>query len=258
MTHSILILTVTELSASMVRQSLVLADPPVAYYRVGEAPGSTIAVDSLQSAHSRAYKGASVWRVMRWNAPFTIEAWIQLIDDYQVDSRIPDDAEPGGGDGYGLDISLSQMNTPFNNDLLDTWGVPGVAVIHNDVLGLEPEKSRYQVEAVLETSALTSLVGLALILFGLAPRGWRGPLRYRGGDSGLSHASILSFAEGKFRRRSEPELNSFSARYATLEVGAGPPLALRNSRRDTLSERGIWPQRNPGRQPGLDRFAPIR
>ena len=225
MTHSVLILTVTELSASMVRQSLVLADPPVAYYRLGEAPGSTIAVDSLQSAHSRAYKGASVWRVMKWNAPFAIEAWIQLIDDYQVDSRIPGDAKPGGGDGYRLDVSLTQVNTPFNDDLFDAWGVLGVVVIHNDELWLEPGESRYRAAAVLETSALTSLIGLALILFGLAPRGWRGPLRYRGSDSGLSHTSILLFAEGKFRKRLEPELNSFSACYATIEVPAVSPLA---------------------------------
>jgi hypothetical protein len=223
MTYSILILTATELSASIVRQSLVLADPPVAYCRLGETPDSTITVDLLQSAHNRVYKGASMWRVMKWNAPFMIEAWVQLIDGYQVNSRILGEAGIGAGDGYGLDIQLSEMKTPPNDDLFVTQDRLAAVVMHDAAPA--PAKFRYEAEAVFETSACTSLVGLALILFGLVSRGWRRPLKYGGGNAGLSSACIFPAGAMKLQRRSERELNSFSARYATIEVRAVAPLS---------------------------------
>jgi hypothetical protein len=223
MTYSILILTATELSASIVHQSPVLADPPVAYCRLGEAPESTITVDSLESAHNRVYKGASMWRVMKWNAPFMIEAWVQLIDGYQVNSRILGEAGIGAGDGYGLDIQLSEMKTPPNDDLFVTQDRLAVVVMHDAALAPAPVESRDEMEAVFETSALTSLVGLALILLGLVSRGWRSPLKYRGGNAGLSSACIFPAGAMKLQRRSERELNSFSARYATIEVRAAAP-----------------------------------
>ena len=194
---------VTELSASIVHQSPVLADPPVAYYRLGEAPGSTSAVDSSAN-----------------------------IDDYQVDSRIFGKAETGTGNGYGLDITLSEARlsgstdfsalTPLNDDLFEARGVLGEVAIHNFALAPVPVESRYQVETVFKTSVLTSL-GLVLILFGLVPRGGPRHLESRVRDAELSHGRILQVGMVKLRRRSETELNSFSARYATIEVRAAAP-----------------------------------
>jgi len=162
---------------------------------------------------------------MKWNSPFTIEAWVQLIEDYQVNSRILGDAGTDASDGYGLDISLSETETSLDDDLFEELSVLGVVAIHNHALAPAAVESRYQVEAVFETSAVTSLVGLALILFGLLPGGWRTPLKFRGGEAGLSRASLLPVGAAKLRKRSESELNSFSASYATIEAPAGPPPA---------------------------------
>jgi len=236
MTNLILILfTVTESFAVTIRQSPVLADPPVAYYRLGEAPESTIAVDSSANAHSGVYKGTSIWRVLKWNAPFTIEAWVQLIDDYKIDSRIFGQAATVTGDSYGLDSSLWEASltsstdlfvlTPFNDDLSEASGSLGKVIVQNYTLAPAPVESPYKVETVFGTSAVTSLLGLALVLFGLAPRGWRSPLKFRGTDRGLSRAGIFQVGVVKLRKRSEAELNSFSARYATIAVPAQAPLA---------------------------------
>jgi len=224
---------VAELSASIVHQSPVLADPPVAYYRFGDAPGSTIAVDSSSNAHDGVYRGSSKWRVLKWNAPFTIEAWVQLIGDYQVDSKIFGKAETGTGNGYGLDISRSEARlsgsanfsalTPLNEDLFEARGVLGEVAIHNFALAPAPGESWYQVETVVRTGVLTSL-GLALILLGLVPRERRSRLKFRGRDAELSRGRILQVGIVKLRKRSEAELNSFSARYATIEVRAEAPL----------------------------------
>lgn len=211
---------VTELSASSLRQWPVLADPPVAYYRLGEAPGYTIAVDSAAHAHAGVPEGTSRLRVLTWDVPFTIEAWVELIDDYQV--------ETGTGSGYELDIppgegwlsdsTILAVLTPLNEDSSEARSVLGEVVIPNYAPAPARVEAPYATEAVFETSAFTSLLGLALILFGLGPRGWRGPLKFRGSDAGLSHARIFQGAGLKLRRRSESELNSFSASYATIEV----------------------------------------
>jgi hypothetical protein len=224
MTQSIPVLfTVTAGFAVTVRQAPVLADPPVAYYRLGEAPQPTIAVDSSASAHNTAIQGTTTWKVLKGNAPFTIESWVQLIDEYQINSRILGEAKTDTGECYGLDISLAEAK-PISDDLFEPRGVLGEAVIYNYALSWAPVQSRHRAETVFETSALTSLFGLALILFGLVPRGWRSPLKFRGSDVGLSRAATLQVGVVQLRRRSEAELNSFSARYATIEVHAPAPL----------------------------------
>jgi hypothetical protein len=115
--------------------------------------------------------------------------------------------------------------TPFNDDLSEASGSLGKVIVQNYTLAPAPVESPYKVETVFGTSAVTSLLGLALVLFGLAPRGWRSPLKFRGTDRGLSRAGIFQVGVVKLRKRSEAELNSFSARYATIAVPAQAPLA---------------------------------
>lgn len=99
---------VAELSGGIVHQLPVLADPPVAYYRLGEAPGCIIAVDSSINPYDGVYRGTSRWIVEKLNIPFIIEAWIQLVDNFQVNGRILDKVELGAGDSYGSDVSVSE------------------------------------------------------------------------------------------------------------------------------------------------------
>jgi hypothetical protein len=225
MTNSIpFLFTVTAGFAVTVRQTPVLADAPVAYYRLGEAPGSTIAVDSLEGADNRAYKGTSVWTVMKWNAPFTIEAWVQLIDGYQRNRKILGEAKTDTGAVSRLDFALAEADAT-NDGLSVARGVLGGATIYNYPLTPRLVQSRHEVETVFRTSMLTTLLGVALILFGLVPAGFRRPLKFHGSDAALSRAGIFQVGVVNLRRRSESELNSFSARYATVEVRAGAPLA---------------------------------
>jgi hypothetical protein len=222
------VFTATAGFAATVRQSLVMAGPPVAYYQLGEAPGCTIAVDLSANAHDGVFKGTSTWRVLEWNAPFTIEAWVQVMDDYQVNSKIPGGAETGAGSAYVLDEPSSEASlSGSTNDLAEAWGVLDRVATHNHALTLTlaPVEAEYGVETVFETSAWTLLLGLTLILFGLRARGWRGPLKFRGCGSGLSRAGIFEVGAIKHRQRSETELNSFSACYATIQVRAKAPLA---------------------------------
>jgi hypothetical protein len=229
----IILFTATAGFAVTVRQSLVLADPPVAYCRLGEAPGYGIAVDSSADAHDGVFKGTSTWRVLKWNAPFAIEVWVQVIDDYRVNSRIPGGAETGAGSGYGLDIALSEASlsgstnslvlAPRNYDLPEARGVLD-EVAHKYALAPAGVEAQCEVETAFETSVATSLLGLTLIMLGLTSRGWRGRLKFRGYGVGLSRARILQVGVMKLRQRSETELNSFSACYATIEVRAEAPL----------------------------------
>jgi hypothetical protein len=198
---------VTELSASGVRQWPVLADRPVAYYRLGEAPGCMVAVDLSANAHDGVPEGTSRLTVLEWDVPFAIEAWVQLIDDYHW--------ETGADNSYGLGIF-----TLWNDDLSEAQGVPGDAAMPTHELSPARAEASHEVEKVFETGALTSALGLALILFGLSPRRWRSPLRFRGSDAGLSRGSIFQVGRGNLRKRSESELNSFSARYATIAAPA--------------------------------------
>lgn len=230
----IILFTATAGFSVTVRQSLVLADPPVAYCRLGEAPGSSIAVDSSADAHDGVFKGTSTWRVLIWNAPFAIEVWVQVLDDYRVNSRIPGEAETGAANGYGLDIALSEASlsgstnflvlAPRNDDLPEARGVLD-EVAHKYALAPAGVEAQREVETAFETCAATSLLGLILILFGLASGGWRGRLKFRGYGVGLSRARILQVGVMKLRQRSETELNSFSACYATIEVRPKAPLA---------------------------------
>ena len=206
---------VTELSASGVRQWPVLANRPVAYFRLGEGPGYIVAVDLSANAHDGVPEGTSRLKVLEWEVPFTIEAWVQLIDDYHV--------ETGADNSDGLGIL-----TLWNDDLSEARDVPGDAAIPTHELSPARAEASDEVEKVFETSALTSALGLALIVIGLGPRAWRGPLEFRGGDAGLSRGTIFQVGRGKLRKRSEAELNSFSARYATIAVPvvaslSGPP-----------------------------------
>jgi hypothetical protein len=224
MSNSIPILfSVTAGFAVTVRQSPVLADPPAAYYRLGQAPGSTIAVDSSANGQNGIYRGVSTWRVLKWDVPFTVEAWVQLIDDYQLNSRVFGQAKADNGDGYGLDLSLPEAG--LTGPAFEARGMLGQVARYDYALAPAPVESRYQGEILFETSAFTSLLGLALIAFGLVPRERRGPLEFRGSDAGLSHAGIFPVGAGRLRRRSETELNSFSARYATVVVPVAAPLA---------------------------------
>ena len=232
----IILFTATAGFAVTVRQSLVLSDPPVAYCRLGEAPGSTIAVDSSADAHNGVFKGTSTWRALIWNAPFAIEVWVQVIDDYRVNRRIPGEAETGAGSGSEASLSGSTdfpILTPRNDDLPEARGVLD-EVAHKYALAPAGVGAQREVETVFETSAVTSLLGLILILFGLSSLGWRGSLKFRGYGVGLSRARILQVGVMKLRQRSETELNSFSACYATIGMrpkaslaGGGVPVAFR-------------------------------
>jgi hypothetical protein len=215
---------VTELSAKGVRQWPVLADRPVAYYRLGEAPGCIVAVDLSANAHDGVPEGTSRLKVLEWDVPFAIEAWVQLIDDYQINSKILGEAKSDTGAGYGLDFALSEAD-PTNDGLFVARGVLRGATIYNYPLTPRLVESRHQVETEFRTGMLTTLLGLALILFGLVPVVFRRALKFRGSDAGLSRAGIFQVGVVNLRRRSESELNSFSARYATVEVRAGAPLA---------------------------------
>ncbi|MGA9627385.1 MAG: hypothetical protein WBQ65_23130 [Bryobacteraceae bacterium] len=255
---------VAELSASIVPQSLVLADPPVAYYRLGEAAACAIAVDSSIRAYDGVYRGTSRWRVQKLNAPFTIEAWIQLIDDFQANGRILDKVEPGAGDSYGMDISASEAKLSdstymvgasgglghgflFMDEVLETSGAYASSSSYaraartgaasrdsfetRDVLGgmaihhyaRMPAHAESHYGAKTPFVMLTAL-GLGLILFGLIPRGCGNPLKFFGVDAGLSRARISHAGGVSLRKRSEAELNSFSACYATIAVQKKPPL----------------------------------
>ena len=232
-------LAVAGLSASGVSQSPVLADPPVAYFRLGEAPGYTIAVDLSANARDVAPEGTSGLKVLEWDVPFTIEAWVQLIDHYHF-SKIFEKVETGGGYGYGVGISLSAERlsaatdfavlTPLTDNLSEARGVLGYAVIPYFAPRSARKKSKYRDPTVFETSAMTSCIGLVLILFAIVSRRWRGPLNFRGGGAGLSRPSVLKVGVLNFRKRSEPELNSFSACYATIEVRATRPRVASPSR----------------------------
>ncbi|MGA2721242.1 MAG: hypothetical protein ABSG79_02410 [Bryobacteraceae bacterium] len=183
---------VTELAASTVYRSTALNDPPLAYYLLGEATGSPLAIDSSANAPDEVDEETSTLGVAEWNAPFTIEAWVQPLDDYA-----------------GLPMAP---------------GVLGGVADYNSVLRPAQIGSPYQVEAPFET---LTLLGLALILFGLIPRQWRKPLKFRGSEAWLSRARIFRVGGVRLRRRSEPELNSFSACYATTSAQEPAPLAGR-------------------------------
>ena len=193
----------TRLAASTICQPAPIDDPPLADYLLGEAPASPISIDSSADALDGAVPEASVLRSAALNAPFMIEAWVQPVDDC--------------GGSSGARAALGQ--------------------VADYKYALRPAQagSPNRAGTAIETSTLT-LLGLVLIMFGLAPRGWRTPLKFSGGDAGLSHARIFRIGGVSLRRRSESELNSFSACYATTTAPAdvaraacAVPVALRRA-----------------------------
>ena len=113
----------------------VLSDRPVAYYRLGEGPGSTVAVDSSGNAHNGTYEPSLVLGVPGLivdpgntavnfanggdvvipdaadlnfvNAPFTIEAWVNGTLSVPINRRVFDKIVASTPNGYGLDITSS-------------------------------------------------------------------------------------------------------------------------------------------------------
>ena len=112
-------------------EATVLSDHPVAYYRLGEAPGSTVAVDSSGNANNGTYENGAVLGVPGLivdpantavnfatgdvvipdaadlnfvNVPFTVEAWVNGTFD-GPNLRVFDKAIAGSGNGYVMDLS---------------------------------------------------------------------------------------------------------------------------------------------------------
>ena len=214
---------VAELSGGIVHQLPVLADAPVAY-RFGEAPGCVIAVDASIDACDWVYRGTPV-------------------DDVQVDERIFDQTELGAGDSGGLGQGF-----PFIDEVLGTSGAYASSssyvraartgagnqapfesrgmlremAIHRYARMPAHAKSHYLAETPFE---ILTFLGLVLILCGFIPRWFGNAPKFCGFDAGLSHARIFRAGGVKLRKRSETELNSFSACYATIAVQKKPPLA---------------------------------
>ncbi len=114
----------------------VVADHPVAYYRLDEPTGSTIAVDASGNGHNGVYEGNPLMGVtglvqgpdtaVNFNTTgdvrianssdlnfvgttFTIEAWVSGISSGGNLQRIFDKVVAGATLGYGLDISNTQI-----------------------------------------------------------------------------------------------------------------------------------------------------
>ncbi|MDG3002237.1 LamG domain-containing protein [Paludisphaera mucosa] len=131
----------------------VLANSPVGYWRLGDAPGSTTALDSSTTANDGAYFGSPVLGVAGLiddpntavdfggvsgvtiahsslydfvDQPFTIEAWVKFDGPTPFNSRIFDNVGAGTPDGYGLGINDSSMilfgsvNASVNFSFLDS------------------------------------------------------------------------------------------------------------------------------------------
>ena len=214
---------VAELSGGIVHQLPVLADAPVAY-RFGEAPGCVIAVDASIDACDWVYRGTPV-------------------DDVQVDERIFDQTELGAGDSYG-----SGQRFPFIDEVLETSGAYASSssyvraartgagnqapfesrgmlremAIHRYARMPAHAKSHYLAETPFE---ILTFLGLGLILCGFIPRWFGKAPKFCGFEAGLSRARIFRAGGVKLRKRSETELNSFSACYATIAVQKKPPLS---------------------------------
>lgn len=116
----------------------VLADNPVAYYRLNESPGSTVAVDSSGNANNGFYEGSPTLGVTGLipgsdtavdftngdvvvpdtaqlnfvSAPYTLEAWVKgtpLSTTPGQTNRIWDKALGGFDMGYGYDVALNYV-----------------------------------------------------------------------------------------------------------------------------------------------------
>jgi hypothetical protein len=138
---SLVTLAVTHLvgttSAHAQYAAAVLADAPVAYYRLGEGPGSTIAIDLALFANHGIYQRTPILGVPGLvndtdtavdcrngevyipdaphinfiSQPFTIEAWINGNLVTPTNTRVFDKADAGTGHGYALDLNMN-FGTP--------------------------------------------------------------------------------------------------------------------------------------------------
>jgi hypothetical protein len=114
----------------------VLADKPVAYYRLGEAVGSSVAVDSSEKGNNGTYENGALLGepglIVSANTavnfasgdvvisdaadlnfvsvPFTIEAWINgPLSVPLTNQRVFDKAQAGAPEGYVLDLGPSNV-----------------------------------------------------------------------------------------------------------------------------------------------------
>jgi sugar lactone lactonase YvrE len=128
--------TFTLVSAAGKYAATVLADHPVAYYRMGETQGFVTASDASGNGHTGSYEGNAILGVpglindpdtaVNFNttgdvsipdAPslnfvgtaFTVEAWVYGVSGGAAGQRVFDKATAGAGNGYGLDISNAQI-----------------------------------------------------------------------------------------------------------------------------------------------------
>src|ERR1035438_3131412 len=142
-------------------QATVLADHPVAYYRLGEAPGATAAVDSSGNGNNGTYENGAVLGVPGLivdpantavnfasgdvvipdapdldfvNAPFTIEAWINGTAP-GGNLRVFDKALANTTEGYGIDLNdnnirllgCTELDPPVTLGHSTTYHIVGVS-----------------------------------------------------------------------------------------------------------------------------------
>ena len=187
--------------------------------------GSTVAVDSPTKPHDRVLEGTSALRSPETNALFTFKAWVVLLDDFQAD---PCNACYIPGMSGEVPEAPGLYDSSLSGDFSEARRVLGKVAIYRYAGTPAQVAGRPQAGTGFETSTLT-LLGLVLMVVGLLPRSWHVPPKFRACDAVLSRARIFRLAAVKLRKRSEAELNSFSARYATIEVQEEDPLAGRQA-----------------------------
>jgi len=127
-------LTVTQIAVAQYSKT-ILVDKPVAYYRLGESTGSTVATDSSPNGLNGVYEGSPNLGVQGLindpntavdftngdvviddnpaldfvSVPFSIEAWIKATTFPASNRRIFDKALAGTNQGYGLDLNSDQI-----------------------------------------------------------------------------------------------------------------------------------------------------
>lgn len=121
----------------------ILKDKPVAYYRLGESTGSTVATDSSPNGFNGAYERSPELGVPGLindpntavdftngdvvindnpaldfvSVPFSIEAWFSVTQFGPTNARIFDKIVAGAANGYGLDIGPNNIRMLGNVDV---------------------------------------------------------------------------------------------------------------------------------------------